>query len=120
MTTDWGERFDHGTPDGYQFFLDLGPLKNVNDRYFENGIPFWDAMAAHPNHDEFWQSRNLLPHLLPLMPTQLVLQLLANRFAEAFGCLEVAEVTEQFGSQFGHLEPFQVEQLEFHGDGLAT
>ena len=28
-TTEWGKRFDHGTPDGYQFFFDLGPLKNA-------------------------------------------------------------------------------------------
>src|SRR3972149_1531544 len=27
-TKEWGKEFEHGTPDGYQFFLDLGPLKN--------------------------------------------------------------------------------------------
>ena len=27
-------RFDHGTPDGYAFFLKLGALSNVNPRYF--------------------------------------------------------------------------------------
>ena len=62
-TTEWPERFDHGTPDGYQFFLDLGPLSNVNERYFKGEIDFWNQVAAHPNYDEFWQSRNLLPHL---------------------------------------------------------
>src|SRR5262245_50284056 len=29
-TTKRAPRFDHGTPDGYQFFLELGPLKNAN------------------------------------------------------------------------------------------
>jgi putative CocE/NonD family hydrolase len=62
-TTEWPERFDHGTPDGYQFFLDLGPLGNVNERYFKGEIDFWNQVVAHPNYDEFWQSRNLLPHL---------------------------------------------------------
>ncbi|MEM9292713.1 MAG: CocE/NonD family hydrolase [Acidobacteriota bacterium] len=62
-TTDWAERFDFPTPDGYQFFLDLGPLKNVNEKYFEGEIEFWNEIIAHPNRDEFWTSRDLLPHL---------------------------------------------------------
>ncbi len=63
LTTESPERFDHKTPDGYQFFLDLGPLKNANDRHFKGEIPFWNDLAQHPNYDEFWQSRNILPHL---------------------------------------------------------
>jgi putative CocE/NonD family hydrolase len=55
--------FDFGTPDGYQFFLDLGSVANANGKYFKNGIPFWNDIVAHPNYDSFWQSRNLLPHL---------------------------------------------------------
>lgn len=57
------ERFDHRTKDGYQFFLDLGPLANVNERHFNGRIAFWNEIAAHPNYDAFWQARNLLPHL---------------------------------------------------------
>lgn len=57
------DRFNHGTKDGYQFFLDLGPLPNVNDKHFNGRIAFWNEMAAHPNYDAFWQERNLLPHL---------------------------------------------------------
>ena len=64
LTTEWPERPDHETPDGYQFFLDLGPLSNANERYFHHEIPFWDAMVAHPDRDEFWQERNILPHLM--------------------------------------------------------
>ncbi len=63
LTTKWPERLDHKTPDGYQFFLELGPLSNVNERYFHHEIPFWEAVAAHPDYDEFWKSRNILPHL---------------------------------------------------------
>jgi putative CocE/NonD family hydrolase len=58
-----GLRFDHGTADGYQFFLDLGPLSNANEKYFEGDVDFWNQLVKHPNYDEFWQSRNLLPHL---------------------------------------------------------
>ncbi len=62
-TTEKSERFDHGTPDGYQFFLDLGPLSNANERHFKGEIEFWNRITEHPNYDEFWQSRNILPHL---------------------------------------------------------
>ena len=57
------KRFDHHTRDGYRFFLDLGPLSNVNERYFKGEIPFWNELTEHPNYDEFWKSRNILPHL---------------------------------------------------------
>lgn len=57
------DRFNHGTKDGYQFFLDLGPLPNVNEKHFNGRIAFWNEMAEHPNYDKFWQDRNLLPHL---------------------------------------------------------
>ena len=62
-TTERNERFDHETPDAYQFFLELGPLRNANEKYFENEIAFWNDITEHPNYDGFWQSRNLLPHL---------------------------------------------------------
>jgi len=67
-TTRSAPRFDHGTPDGYRFFLDLGPLSNANERYFHGEIAFWNEIAAHPNYDEFWRSRNLLPHLRHVAP----------------------------------------------------
>lgn len=51
------------TRDGYQFFLDLGPLSNVDKKYFHEEISFWNDLEAHPNYDEFWQARNILPHM---------------------------------------------------------
>ncbi|MCX7700081.1 MAG: CocE/NonD family hydrolase [Gemmataceae bacterium] len=60
--------FDHGTPDGYDFFLRLGPLANADRLYFKGEIAFWKELAAHPNYDEFWQSRNLRPHLKRIRP----------------------------------------------------
>ena len=71
-TTRWAPRFDHRTPDGYQFFLELGPLANANARYFHGEIPFWNEMAAHPNYDAFWQARNILPHLKNIRASVLV------------------------------------------------
>ena len=63
LVTEWPDRFDFGTPDGYQFFLDLGPLKNANELHLHNEIAFWNEIIAHPNYDDFWQDRNILPHL---------------------------------------------------------
>jgi len=60
--------FDHGTPDGYQFFLDLGPLPNADAKHFKGKIAFWNEVMRHPNYDEFWKSRNLRPHLRNVKP----------------------------------------------------
>jgi putative CocE/NonD family hydrolase len=67
-TTRGPNRFQHGTPDGYQFFLDIGPLKNVNERYFKDRITFWNRIVEHPNYDDFWKARNILPHLKKVAP----------------------------------------------------
>jgi putative CocE/NonD family hydrolase len=62
-TTENNPSFVFPTRDGYQFFLDLGPLSNVDNKYFKEEIRFWNDLEAHPNYDAFWQERNLLPHL---------------------------------------------------------
>lgn len=62
-TTQSSPGFDFPTRDGYQFFLDLGPLENVDKKYFKEEIGFWNDLEDHPNYDEFWQARNLLPNL---------------------------------------------------------
>jgi putative CocE/NonD family hydrolase len=67
-STRQGLTVKHGTNDGYQFFLDLGPLTNANKKYFNNKIAFWNEMMEHPNYDAFWQARNLLPHLKNCAP----------------------------------------------------
>ncbi len=59
---------NYGTQDGYKFFLDIGPLKNVNPKYYKNKITFWNEMMEHPTYDKFWQDRNLLPHLKNVAP----------------------------------------------------
>jgi len=56
------KRFDYGTPDAYQYWLDLGPLSNVKPRFTEP-VAFWDQLIAHPNYDDFWKAKNILPHL---------------------------------------------------------
>jgi putative CocE/NonD family hydrolase len=56
-------RFEHGTPDGYQFFLDLGPLRDADPKYMQSKVAFWQDLMRHANYDDFWQARNLRPHM---------------------------------------------------------
>ncbi len=65
--------FDHKMPDGYKFFLEMGPLYNANERYLKNNVAFWTDMMKHPNYDEFWQARNLRPHLKNIQPEVLTI-----------------------------------------------
>jgi len=67
-TTYPGRPIDRGTADGYEFFLRLGPLKNSNERYFKSEMPFWNEMMKRDTKDEFWQARNLSPHLKNIQP----------------------------------------------------
>lgn len=48
--------------DGYDYHLRQGPLKNITEKYHHDNF-FWQQIIDHPNYDEFWQARNLLPHL---------------------------------------------------------
>ena len=68
-TTPPGFRFP--TPDAYRFFLDVGALRHIEERYFKGSIAFWTEMAAHPNYDAFWQARNLVPHMKRVAPAVL-------------------------------------------------
>lgn len=53
-----GYRFDIGG-DAYKFFLELGPLSNVNERHFKGEVQFWNDAMRHGTYDEFWQSRSV-------------------------------------------------------------
>lgn len=60
--------FDHDTPDGYQFFLDMGPLAQADAKYLKGGISFWNEMMRHGLYDEFWEPMNIRPHLKNIKP----------------------------------------------------
>lgn len=63
---------DHEASDAYEFFLGLGPLSNVNERYFKGSITFWNDALAHPNRDEFWKARDPRPRYQRAKPAVLV------------------------------------------------
>lgn len=64
--------FDPGTPDGYQFYMDLGPLSNANTLYMKDSVAFWNDIMKHGKWDAFWEARDVFPHVKNLKPATLV------------------------------------------------
>ena len=64
--------FEYGTPDAYKFFLELGPVANAQKHYFKGKNKYWNDVTAHGTYDEFWQARNVLPHLKNVTPAVMV------------------------------------------------
>lgn len=66
---------DMKTKDQYQFFLDKGPLKNLNSYFKYDHLDtkvahteqvddfFWKEIIEHPNYDSVWQRKGLIQHL---------------------------------------------------------
>ena len=55
--------FNFKTPDGYDFFLRMGPLANSENVLMKGRSPEWIEFLQHPTYDAFWQARNVRPHL---------------------------------------------------------
>ena len=53
--------------DDYSFYLDAGPLTNL-DQYFTKDNEFWQQLKDHSSYDDFWQKRGLLQHLKNIKP----------------------------------------------------
>jgi uncharacterized protein len=70
-TTEREPRFDHGTRDGYRFFLDMGPMPNADRLYLKGNIAFWEEAMAHETYDAFWKARDVRPHLRGVRPSVL-------------------------------------------------
>lgn len=55
--------------DTYDWYLNLGPLSNVNEKHFHGKLPSWNNFINHPNYDDFWQKQSLIYRLdSPLIP----------------------------------------------------
>jgi uncharacterized protein len=47
--------FEFETYDTFEWYLDLGPLSNINAKYLHGSIPYWNSTVEHPNYDDFWK-----------------------------------------------------------------
>ena len=43
------------TYDSYQWYLDVGPVSNLNSKYLHGKIPYWNSTVEHPDYDDFWK-----------------------------------------------------------------
>jgi uncharacterized protein len=64
--------FTIGPQNAYQFFLELGPVANAQKRYFKGQNKYWNDVTNHGTYDEFWQARNVLPHLKRVTPAVMI------------------------------------------------
>src|SRR5262245_23898200 len=47
--------FQFGTPDGYNFYLELGSLANDDEKYFKQKQQLWNLNVDHTTYNEVWQ-----------------------------------------------------------------
>lgn len=60
------------TPDGYELFLRAGNMEDITRKLLKDSAPFWREMMEHPQRDDFWKQRNILPHLKNVAPAVMV------------------------------------------------
>lgn len=51
--------FDFKTKDGYQFYLDMGPLVRADSLYFHGENPYFTESLDHATYDDHWQARSI-------------------------------------------------------------
>lgn len=49
--------------DAYQWYMNLGPLSNVDTKYFNGRLPTWNDFVQHPDYDAFWKRQGFAPWL---------------------------------------------------------
>ena len=55
--------FHYPNDDQFEFFLKMGSLKNVKEKYFLDSIPAWDDFVNHPDYDSFWVKNSPLNYM---------------------------------------------------------
>ncbi|UMB55388.1 CocE/NonD family hydrolase [Lutibacter sp. A64] len=108
--TAWYKIPDLKTKDQYQFFLDAGPLSNL-DHFFEyekldnpalknsenTSDFFWNELKEHPNYDEVWQSKGLIQHLKNIK-SSVATMVVGGQFdaEDLYGPLETYKTIEKY------------------------
>lgn len=62
----------YGTPDSYEFYKNMGPLKNFNEKIFKNQNRVWNQMMENETYNDFWKARTPVPHLKNIKPAVMV------------------------------------------------
>lgn len=113
IDTAWYKTPDLKTEDQYQFFLDAGPLSNLNKYFqYENvdqpGLRkkdivddfFWQELIDHPNYDSVWQKKGIIQHLKNIKPS--VATMIVGGWFDAedlYGPLETYKTIETYNPE---------------------
>lgn len=63
---------DARTTDGYAWHLGVGAMSKYGPGPLQGRSAFWDSIAAHPDYDQFWQSRAIWKHVKNVSPAVLL------------------------------------------------
>jgi uncharacterized protein len=63
--------FNMGTPDAYEFYLNMGSLANAQEKYFKNKHPYWTLNVDNTTYNDTWKSRGIWRHLEAVKPAVL-------------------------------------------------
>ncbi len=63
--------FDYGTPSGYDFYLDMGPLYPGAARLGLAENPYYRANLEHTAYDDYWKARAIWRHFKAIAPAVL-------------------------------------------------
>lgn len=88
-----GRPIDRPLDDGYELYMRVGPLRNINERFFKSEIPFWSEMMKREARDDWWKARNIRSHLKNIKPAVMTV----GGWFDAenlFGALEVYRAVE--------------------------
>jgi putative CocE/NonD family hydrolase len=88
------EMVDVNFTDAYNFYLELGPLKNVNEKYFHERGKTWNEYLQHATYDDYWKARNIRTHLKNVKPAVLVVGGWFDA-EDLFGALRTYEAIEK-------------------------
>ncbi|RUA08091.1 MAG: X-Pro dipeptidyl-peptidase, partial [Flavobacteriia bacterium] len=113
VDTAWYSFPKMNTKDQYQFFLDVGPLNNLNKYFHYKKLDnksmsnfdriddfFWKEIIEHPNYDSVWQSKGIIQHLKKVKPG--VATMIVGGWFDAedlYGPLETYKTIEKYNPE---------------------
>jgi uncharacterized protein len=52
-----------GTPNHYEFYLNVGPIANLDKLYLKGSDPPFNDQLQHNTYDDYWKARDLAQHM---------------------------------------------------------
>ncbi len=83
--------------DAYEYYIKLGPIKNINTNVLKNQSVIWNEYIEHDSKDAYWQARNIRPQLKKIRPAVLVVGGWFDA-EDMFGSLKTYEAIERLNN----------------------